>query len=64
MNIIIIGGASAFLAGAPFFVYDRIMNLYKLFREAIDRGKFGYNGLSTQEDGVLKEQKPKRRQAL
>ena len=39
VNIIIIGGASAFLAGAPFFVYDRIMNLYKLFREAIDREK-------------------------
>ena len=40
MNIIIIEEASAFLAGAPFFVYDRIMNLYKLFREAIDREKF------------------------
>ena len=40
VNIIIIEGASAFLAGAPFFVYDRIMNLYKLFREAIDREKF------------------------
>ena len=40
VNIIIIRGASAFLAGAPFFVYDRIMNLYKLFREAIDREKF------------------------
>ena len=39
-NCYIIRGASAFLAGAPFFVYDRIMNLYKLFREAIDREKF------------------------
>lgn len=38
MNIIIIGSVCG-SAGVPFFVYDRIMNLYKLFREAIDREK-------------------------
>ncbi len=39
VNIIIIGSVCG-SAGVPFFVYDRIMNLYKLFREAIDREKF------------------------
>ena len=36
MNIIIIEEASAFLADAPFFVYDRIMNLYKHFCKGLD----------------------------
>ena len=51
---------------SAFFVYDRIMNLLKHFSKGLDStGKFGYNGLSTQEQGVLnKQSERKRRQAL